>query len=203
LYYCGYSGRFSSIKIKGDEYGMIAALIIVIAIVLIVFGIKTGIKSNKEFSEKLKATGFIESKCVVANGNTLSVDDVSKQWYLKTAKDIYPKIYKYADLNEFEVYEDGESIAKGRAGSALVGGLLFGVVGAVVGGSRSKKSNNICSVLQLRVRVNDLQNPEKIINFISTKIKKDSSIYKTNSEKAKNMAATLSFILNQAQSQAV
>lgn len=178
---------------------MTVVVIIIIAIVLLVFGFKTAIKNNKVFSERLNATGFIESKCIVTNGNKLAVDDVSKQWYLKTAKDFCPKIYKYSDLNEFEVYEDGESIAKGRAGSALVGGLLFGVVGAVVGGSRSKGNNNICSVLQLRIRVNDLQNPEKVINFISTKTKKDSVIYKTNFEKAKNIAATLSYIQNQSQ----
>ena len=174
------------------------AIFILIIVVCVVAAKKTSEK-NKQFSEKLKALGFSESKRIESGGNILFVDDVTKKWCLKSGFESVPKIYNYSDLNEFEVYEDGESIAKGRMGSALVGGLLFGVVGAVVGGSRSKSIKNTCSVLQLRIRINDLNCPEKIINFITTKTKKDSILYKSNFETAKNMAATLSYIQNQVQ----
>ncbi len=178
---------------------VVILLILALIIVSVVISGKNTKKKNNQFSEQLKAANFTESKRIEIGGNILFVDDVAKQWCLKTSFNIQPKIYQYSDLNEFEVYEDGESIAKGRVGSALVGGVLFGVVGAVVGGARSKQISNTCTKLQLRVRVNDLNNPEWIVNFISTKTKKDSFVYKTNFELAKKMAATLSYIQNQTQ----
>lgn len=175
-----------------------AIFIFLIIIVLIIMGVRVSIKKTKEDNEKFKnkllSTNFVISKNM---SGILFVDDINKKWILRTNQKISPKIYDYSDLIEYEVYQDGESISKGRAGSAVVGGLLFGVVGAIIGSSGSKKNKNICNTLQLRVRVNNLEEPERIISFINTQIKKDSIVYKTNFESVKNMAATLAYIQNQ------
>lgn len=55
-----------------------------------------------------------------------------------------PKIYKYSDIVDYELLEDGESITKGGLGRAVVGGALFGGVGAVVGGVTGHKKKYSC-----------------------------------------------------------
>lgn len=193
----GYMGEKSEV---GGKH-MIFLVIVVVLLLFIIIGAvnqtKNENKANEEFEDELKQLNFIISKKVVAGDGILFVDDENKQWTIKTGKDSQIKIYKYSDLNEFEVYQDGESIAKGRAGSALAGGILFGPVGAIVGGSRSKKISNKCRVLQVRIRVNDLSNPERVVNCLSLAVKKDSTLYKNAFEAARNMAATLSYIQNQ------
>ncbi len=43
-------------------------------------------------------------------------------------------IFEFSNLLNFELLEDGETITKGGLGRAVAGGLLFGGVGAIVGG---------------------------------------------------------------------
>ena len=166
-------------------------------IVLCVVMVKNIKKDNDRFDRVLESSGFLIDKKTVSGSNTLFVDNTNKRWTVKTGRKQAVKIYSYSDLLEFEVYEDGDSIAKGKIGSALVGGLLFGVAGAVIGSAGKKGIKNTCRVLQLRIKVNDLQRPEIVMNFINIETKKDSLVYRSNFEMAKNMAATLSFIQNQ------
>lgn len=172
-------------------------LIVIGLIILCVAMVKNIKKDNERFDRVLESSGFLVDKKTESGSNTLYVDDTNKRWTVKTGRKQAVKIYRYADLLEFEVYEDGDSIAKGKIGSALVGGLLFGVAGAVIGSAGKKGIKNTCRVLQLRIRVNDLQRPEIVMNFINVETKKDSLVYRSNFEMAKNMAATLSFIQKQ------
>ena len=58
--------------------------------------------------------------------------------YYRTDKKKY-SVYNLSDILEFEYIEDGTSQVKGGLGSALVGGALFGGVGAIVGGATGTK----------------------------------------------------------------
>ncbi|MBD3107506.1 hypothetical protein IEO70_03935 [Bacillus sp. AGMB 02131] len=80
------------------------------------------------YEQFLKKEGFNVSKKQQVGFRTLYVDDVHKQWMIVKGFALVdePKIYTYSDLIEFEVLEDGESIAHGRAGNAVVGGVMFG-----------------------------------------------------------------------------
>ncbi|MFA5715307.1 MAG: hypothetical protein WC998_06185 [Candidatus Paceibacterota bacterium] len=175
---------------------LVIILIIVFMVIAAVVSAKNTKEGNEQYLAHLQSINFLVSKKTEFGDIALYVDDTNKKWAIKTRKNDDVKIFSYSDLTEFEVYEDGNSIAKGRAGSALVGGLLFGVVGAVVGGAGKKSISNTCKVLQLRIRVNNLYCPEIIVNFISTEIKKDSMMYRLDFEAAKNMAAILSYIHN-------
>jgi uncharacterized membrane protein len=195
---CGY-GMLKMPKFIFGGVNMILFVIILIFIIIIIAAVvsaKNTEEGNEQCLAHLQSINFLVSKKTEFGDIALYVDDTNKKWAIKTRRNEEVKIFGYSDLLEFEVYEDGNSIAKGRAGSALVGGLLFGVVGAVVGGAGKKSISNTCKVLQLRIRVNNLYCPEIILDFINTETKKDSFIYRTNFEIAKNMAATLSYIHN-------
>jgi hypothetical protein len=103
------------------------------------------------------------------------IDEEKKKWAIKNNYNTDVKIYNYSDLVDVEVYEDGTNIAKTSSiGKAVVGGLLFGVAGALIGGSMGHKAKNECTSLYLRVVVNDLQTPYISVQFISTRTKRDS-----------------------------
>lgn len=171
----------------------------------------------KEESEKALETifdsGFVVSKKLPfgADGSILYVDDQNKKWcLLKSKLDTNPQVYDFSDLFEFEILEDGGSIAKGttkgkvsgKTGGAIVGGLLFGPVGAVIGSAGKRKiksktttvTKNTCTNLQVRIVLKDLQASPMIFSFISSEVTTDSFSYRVNIENARNLATTLAYI---------
>ncbi len=182
--------------------GFLIFILVIAFFVCIVLGARYNIKQAEEATKKLESKlnewGFVTSK-VVSNGSGMSlyVDDKNKKWFIQTSEiDVNPYFFNYDELIEFEVYEDGNSIAKGRAGSAVVGGILFGTIGAVAGGARQRAIKNTCTTLQVRIRVKNLTIPEIIVPFIKTETQKDSFVYKTMFNLARNFAATLAYIEN-------
>ena len=98
----------------------------------------------------------------------------------------YP-VYRFQDINDFEVVEERETQSisytnqrtktKGGLGRALVGGAMFGVAGAIVGGATAKRksvtigSTNTSNIefftkLGVRIMLNDMSVPSITINFL-------------------------------------
>lgn len=186
---------------------------VIIGIPLIWYGVKhdtTSVKQSDgsritvtESNERaLGYQGFYISKICKFSENFLNykkysalyIDDKNKQWSICYYDSSQFKIYKYSDLNSFELFENGNSKVQGRAGSALVGGYFFGVIGAIAGASRSKKINEVCSSLQVKINVNDLDNPVLSIILNDTPIKKSSDAYLSLMNQAKSLISNLEFI---------
>lgn len=140
-------------------------------------------------------------------GTFIEFDDNQKEWLIPDGflgKKKNAKVYKYSDIVDYELLEDGESITKGGLGRAIVGGALFGGVGAVVGGvTGGKKSKSICNSLKIKITVNDLNNPAIYINFLTTATKKDSFTYKNLYKSAQECLSTLQLICNSEKEQQV
>ncbi len=132
--------------------------------------------------------------------NHFYVDDVNKKFAVKVGRKGQPKIYNYTDLGAFELNEDGNSIVNGKGLATAVGGLTFGLLGALVGSSGKRKNQNTCTSLLVRMMVNNLDNPEVVIPFIVTETKKSSYIYTNAISESKNLIATLNYIEKQEQS---
>ncbi len=187
------------IILMGDSMDLILIALIIICLTVVVFCIRTVLhsqetqKANKEFLNKVQNKGFEVSKYVEHGVYALAVDDKNLKWCIKYNNERATKIFDYNDLIDFELYQDGESIAKNNTVGALVGGALFGIAGAV---GAQKKLKGVCTMLQLRIRVNNLNMPEITIKFIDSPIKKDSRIYKNIFDKSKETAAILTYIQN-------
>lgn len=164
------------------------------------------IKSHKKMKEehqkeidiaaeefKKEVDNFVITKQM---GNFVAFDDEQKKWAtLSSILGNIEQIYSYSDIVDFELLEDGESVAKGGLGRALVGGLLFGGTGAIVGGVTGKrKTTGVCSSLKLKVTVNNLTDPVVYINFINTKTKKNSSTYQVIAELAQECLSVFQLI---------
>lgn len=115
-------------------------------------------------------------------GNYIEFDDNNELWFIPNSLlgiSKNTKIYEYTDIIEFDLLEDGESVTSGGVGSALVGGILSGGIGALIGGVTSKKKNKgFCNSLRLKIVVKDRDNPVVFIDFINTSTKKNSFNYK-------------------------
>lgn len=133
-------------------------------------------------------------------GTHIEIDENQNKWLIPDGMfggKKNPKIYNFSDIVDFELLEDGESIAKGGLGRAVVGGVLFRGIGAVVGGvTGKKKSKPICNSLKIKITLNDMSKPVVYIDFIKASTKKDSIIYKTMYKSAQECLSVLQLIVN-------
>lgn len=121
-----------------------------------------------------------ELKC----GNSyLREDEKMGKWYFSIdKKPINPPLFDYDEIIDYELTEDGEQVAKGGIGSAVVGGVMFGGVGAIVGSNvGKKKSKTVIKDITLRVSLKNKYRQEIRIHFIpgGMEVKSGSMSYNT------------------------
>lgn len=144
-------------------------------------------KKSNIISTDFKATQKID--------NYLAFDEDRKKWATYNEHGLFKEVYNYEEIVDFELLEDGSSVASGGLGRALVGGILFGGTGAIVGGvTGKKKSKNICETLKLKVTINNIKNPVVYVNFIESTTKKDGNLYKNKLDIAQQCLSTLQLI---------
>lgn len=112
----------------------------------------------------------------------LYIDEINKLWCLpkisfwtskfKKEKTLF---YSYSDIVSFELQADGKVITSstsGGLGSAVVGGILFGGVGAIVGSNTGKKRTNstIYNTYTINITLNSMQNPNITFDVPTQKI---------------------------------
>ena len=133
-------------------------------------------------------------------GSYLYVDENAREWYTPDGflgKVINPQIHSFDDILDFELLEDGGTIAKGGLGRAVVGGVLFGGVGAVVGGVTGKKKGKpTCTSLKVKITLNDMECPAAYINLIETETKKDSMTYQACERIAQEILSLLQVMVD-------
>lgn len=134
-------------------------------------------------------------------GTQVEFDDDKQQWLILSpflGKRNKSTVYKYSDILDFELLEDGESVSQGGLGRALVGGALFGGAGAIVGGvTGKKKSKGFCTSLRIKITLKDIDNPVEYIDFITTKTKKDGFLYKDFYNQAQECLSVFQLICDQ------
>lgn len=127
--------------------------------------------------------------------------DDNHKWFVFPKSSFTKKIdncyvFKYEDLLDFEVLEDGSSITKGGLGKALVGGAIFGLAGAIVGAT-SKKTKQICNKLQIKITTRNIDTPIVYLNLISGETKKNGFIYKQASKSVQEILSKFQIIIDQ------
>lgn len=147
--------------------------------------------AKAEENERLVET-FNPTKTI---GKYFQVDEGKKLWSIpKYSRN--NKIYKFSDILEYELIEDGNSITKGGVGSVIAGGVLFGATGAVVGGVTGKKTTQgIVKRLEIKITMNNMEHPTEYINFLMMEQKKSSIIYRNAIGSAEQVLSILALIV--------
>lgn len=215
LSFLGVCYVFSEIGISESTWLVLLVTVIVFIVVLVVINnnrqkqlddLRENIEKEQtkkrsimeQVFEQASADGFNVTAKVTdpLNRFCIATDDRTKRFLVKRAPGSEYRIYKYAELIDFELSQDGVSTISSRAGDALVGGVLLGTTGAVIGASKSKDIQEYCSSLCVELTINNSSEFRVQIPFISHKISKSTSEYAYAVERAKEMIALLQLIKN-------
>ena len=134
-------------------------------------------------------------------GNYIWFDDDHK-WFVLPTGTFSPKIdesnvFEYSDIIGFEAIEDGETITKGGLGKAIVGGALFGVVGAIAGGT-SKKTKSTCTLMQVKITTRNKEYPLIYVDLIKgAEYKRKGMIYKASLNQLQEILSKFKIILDE------
>lgn len=176
-------------------------VVIIVVIVLILVRYDKSVKEKwaKEDRELEKLNKDVTFEGTNVIENIIELDENRKLFKLCRCKYCNPsKIYKYSDILDFELLEDNNTIETNAGiGKAVAGGLLFGGVGAIVGGSTAKrKSKKVVNSIRIKITLNNTQNPVIYIDLLKDQLKTDSLEFKNITEIAQKLISVLNIIKN-------
>ncbi len=151
---------------------------------------------------QLSSINFNITKTIIIRSESWStqkmlLDENNKLFMFQAGKKC-TKIYRYCDIINYEVYENGYSKVRGTAGKALIGGLFFGLSGLIVGSSTGKQVKEKCTQLQLIIRVNDPESPQIVVTYINGLFcDKNSFIYENVKKNIQFVCSQLEYMINQ------
>ena len=103
-------------------------------------------------------------------------DDVNEFVVIATPTNIY--VHRYSDIVSIAYEENGSDVFNKSIGGAVAGGILFGGVGAIVGGSTAKaKQNKEVSKMSIKILLKSTTNPTIILPIYE--VGKDGSLIET------------------------
>jgi len=130
-------------------------------------------------------------------GKCFEVDEGNQLWRIVENKIFTPHVYACDKVLAFELLEDGNSVTKGGLGGAMVGGMLFGGVGAVVGGvTGSKETKKTIKSMRIKIVLNDEVFVEEYLDLIKSETKSNSFIYKDAIDTAQRVLSLLTIMQN-------
>lgn len=133
---------------------------------------------------------------IKGNYKYLLIDVENKSFVVKDGN-IYTRVITFDELKDYEIFENGNSVVSGSASGALVGGLFFGVGGALAGSNINKRIYDTCSTLQLILKINDLNMPQIIITYLNNRrISKTSQEYIALRNDLQGVCAIVEYMLN-------
>lgn len=138
--------------------------------------------------DKLAEQGMTVTKRIGA----LAIDEPNQKWgIVQIGGGGAARVHSFSEISAVEITENGEKYrSQNGIMRALVGGAIFGGVGALIGVGTAQKARTI-SHLSVDVMLNSLDCPMESLIVIATPTKTDSFAYKQNYENVKNMAAAL------------
>lgn len=178
-------------------------LLVVLVVVIII--IATPILGISSYKDKKKKDNALENYIDFINRNGLNISkkiafknivrlDIDTNKKLLGTYSYYEntsKIIKFNEVLDFEIFENGNSVVSSRTGSAVVGGLLFGGLGAVAGASGSRTISENCSNLKLKIYTNNIQYSVIMLDFLEKGISKSSALYEQLTEVINEMISLL------------
>ncbi|MEX5748765.1 SHOCT domain-containing protein [Massilia sp. X63] len=183
----------------------------VLFVLIIIAGIVVGLNNEKTL-EALKAslqsrTDFTLSQHVVGCDlkTGIALDESRGKLCLMTRSgdQFTLRMIEMRDIVSAELFEDGDSVTKtmrsSQLGGALIGGLAFGGVGALVGGL-SGKTRTATKIKQIALRIvaNDPSSPLHDITFMNTDQKKDGFVYRAAMQNARHWHGILEILIKRA-----
>ena len=120
-------------------------------------------------------------------------------WACMVEDGVTPYLFSYDDIVNYELIEEGVSVTSGGLGSAAIGGMLLGGVGAVVGGIVGRKQSDIVNRIAIRIATKDRLIPHVEICLMNSSQHKGGLVYKSCMDNARRILSLLDKITYQEQ----
>lgn len=152
--------------------------------------------------EKFSATQTV----IGYDGNTgLSIDEQRRMVCLVDHRQqiLTHLVVSYNDLLSSELFEDGvivtRTVRSSQIGGAVIGGLALGGAGMIIGGLSGKtKTSGKVKRIDLRLIINDTQNPLHDVNFLNREIEKGGFFYKKVMQQARYWHGLIEVLIKRA-----
>ncbi len=151
-------------------------------------------ESYEHVDNVLQEKGFKIDNKAIFEDIALYIDDQHHYIAIKTHDSSSPIIISYIEIINVEFVDNGDGGSHGSIGGAIAGGVLFGGIGALVG--LSMGSSGKCTLMQVRMQVNNITRPEIILNFITSEIARSDEKYKQAFLAAKDFCGLLNYAIN-------
>ena len=126
-------------------------------------------------------------------GCNVYLDELDKKMFIVNLMEKTKYLIPFEEIIGMEIMEDG--ISTNGVGRAIVGGILFGGVGAIVGSNTGKKTINSLSIVIYLNKISDPMIEIVITSSNTSNIKTDGIIYKNQINFARKMDATIRAII--------
>jgi hypothetical protein len=174
-------------------------LFIILAFIFLGVLIKSNVSHARNYSDVMEKTlekaliknNFIADSSYLSDDFLTGIAINEKEQKLAIFKrssikeELSPALFKFDDILEVGIKEDNTIVThtskRSSIGNAVAGGVLFGGIGAVIGGLSGEKVGYAkIHKATLTIVVNDLKNPIHEINFLNSKmlVDRDSEMYK-------------------------
>lgn len=135
--------------------------------------------------------------------SAMAIDNIRQQIALvqRAQNQLKIRVIEGAHIVSAEIVEDGASLLKtaraGQLGGAAIGGLVFGPLGAVVGGlSGAKRQIEKVRRIDLNIIVQDLPAPRFSACFLGAEVDKSGSTYQARINEAREWAAHIDALIH-------
>lgn len=158
--------------------------------------------ANHESIMQGKIYGFIPTKSIYREFSNYAVyvDETNHQIMLTNLVSGIKSVFKFSELIECSILEDGATIMSGGVGRAVVGSLIGGGIGAIVGAT-TRDSTPITLSLSVRIVTSNIQYPLQEIPIIGSSTNRGSNDeYKEKVQFAQEIYATVISIMHAAKS---
>lgn len=180
-------------------------LVFAVGLMVVVVGVGAaivqGIRRNEQANRFAHMPDFHASHSFIsADGlSGIAVDDEQKKLCLIGDTAAY-KIISYRDLLAFDVIQNGVSVTKtaraSQAATAVLGGLMFGGIGALTGALTSKTvTHKKIKGVDLKLTINDITNPIFFLNFQNVEVAAGGRIHSAAMERVDEWVGRLSVLV--------
>ena len=158
-------------------------------------------KSEIESGFAISKTVALKTQQALSNKQSLGsvckilIDDSNRRVIFQKGES-YTKAYNFSDIIKYEIYENNKNVVEGNTGTALIGGLFFGEVGAIIGASGEREIQGRASILKLIIYLNDLNCTQIEYSYLDTEIPKNNPDYLDMIKNLQEISGYLEYIMN-------
>lgn len=157
--------------------------------------VRNKLNSIDDFDPEIELFGKIDKGFMISH-------DIKRKKICFINKEFRCFIYNYSDIINCELQLDGKTIQKHSSsstiGRAIIGGAIAGGAGAIIGGTTGKvKNEKKVNSIDLKIIMNDINNPVYKINCLSGSFNSDELIVKQIMERAEKWHGVISAMIYQ------